>query len=167
MSIKTRLRKLEQISAFEPPRCDCPFPTTHYELANGTVYPPVPPCLRGQCPEAGKVGKGPPPVRMITLGCSVRPADGPAPGWTIKVDDFRLWDPETDRPRLRIIVWRDAETGRLRYHGPPRWWEIEGIEEPRVVRGVGVPERLEAIVAELRETDETRGVAAQSCEGLQ
>jgi hypothetical protein len=88
-----------------------------------------------------------------------RPEDGPPPGREVRVEDFRAYDPETDRPRLRVIVWRDGE-GRLRYHGPPRWYEIDGIEEPRLVRAVGVTETLEEIVAELRRTDETPTLTA-------
>jgi len=155
MSIKARLRKLELVAAPDPPRCDCPLPTTHYELADGSIYPPAPPGLRGRCPQAGGFRNSRPPARTVTMGRLALPESGPAPGWPMRVDDFRRWDPEAGRARLRVIVWRDAETGRLHYHGPPRWWEIEGIEEPRVLRGVGVPDRLDAIVAELRETDET------------
>ena len=43
----------------------------------------------------------------------------------------------------------------MRYHGPPRWYEIEGLEEPRVLRAHDVTETMEEIVAQLRRTDET------------
>jgi hypothetical protein len=59
---------------------------------------------------------------------------------------------------VRVIVWRDKE-GRLRYHGPPRWYEIEGLEEARLVRAHNVNEALEEIVAELRRTDQTPTLA--------
>src|SRR5262249_62063382 len=91
----------------------------------------------------------PPRVRMITIGMAGRPEDGPPPGHEVHIDQFRAWDPATDRPRLRVIVWRDGD-GRLRYHGPPRWYDIDGLEEPRVVRAHDVTETLEEIVAELR-----------------
>jgi len=67
--------------------------------------------------------------------------------------------PETNRPRLQVILWRDATSGLLRYHGPPRWYEIEGIEEPRLVGAAGVTETMEEIVAELRRTDGTPTLA--------
>src|SRR5688572_16816863 len=68
----------------------------------------------------------------------------------------RCWQGLRPKPRLCVIVWRDATTGPLSYHGPPRWCEIEGIEEPRVVRAHDVTGTLEEIVEELRRTDETR-----------
>ena len=62
------------------------------------------------------------------------------------------------RTRLQVIVWRDKE-GRLRYHGPPRWHEIEGLEEPRLVRAHDVTETVEEIVRELLQTDQTPTLA--------
>jgi hypothetical protein len=72
----------------------------------------------------------------------------------VRVDQFRAWDSETDKPRLRVIVWRDAD-GLLRYHGPPRWYEIGGLEEPRLVRAHDVTETPEEIAQELWRTDKT------------
>jgi hypothetical protein len=73
-------------------------------------------------------------------------------------------EPPIGKPRVHVIVWRD-DKGRLRFHGPPRWYEIEGIEEPRLVRAHDVTERLEQIVAALRGTDETPTLAELSrCE---
>ena len=56
-------------------------------------------------------------------------------------------------------------TDLLRYHGPPRCYEIERIEEPRVVRAAGVTESMENIVAELRRTDQTSTLAAKCFRG--
>jgi hypothetical protein len=153
MRLKGRMKKLEVLAAPPPARCDCPI-TWHSRLADGSIYPPSVPCLRGKCPEERRWRNEPRPIRTIVIGCAVRPEGGPPPGYPISARQFRAWDPETDRPRLRVIVWRDKE-GRLRYHGPPRWYEIGGIEEPRVVRAHDVYETLAEIVAELRRTDET------------
>jgi hypothetical protein len=155
MRLKGRLKKLEVVVAPPPPKCDCPI-TMHSRLADGSIYPPAVPCLRGECPERWR--PGPPPVKMIIIGCAVRPEEGPPPGHPVRVDDFRAWDPETGRPRLQVIVWRD-DSGNLRYHGPPRWYEIEGIEDPRLVRAHDVTETLYEIVAELHRTDRTPTVA--------
>jgi hypothetical protein len=45
------------------------------------------------------------------------------------------------------------------YHGSGWWYEIEGLEEPRLVRAHDVTESMEEIVAELRRTDETPSLA--------
>lgn len=158
MRLQGRLKKLELVVAPPASACDCPCPTWHAQLADGSIYPPAVPCLRGRCPLDDRFGQES-PHRMIIVGCTVRSEDEPAPGFPVRVEDFRCWDPETNSARLRIIVWRDAESGLLRYHGPPRWYEIEVIEKPRLVRAAGVTESVEEIVAELRRTDETLKLA--------
>jgi len=157
MRLKGRLKKLEVVVAPPPAKCDCPI-TMYYRLADGTTYPPDVPCLRGRCPADDRWREGPAPVKKIVMSMAVRPEDGPPPGYPVRADDFRAWDPETDKPRLRVIVWRD-ESGVLRYHGPPRWYEVEGIEEPRLVQAAGMTESMEEIVAELRQSDETPTLA--------
>src|SRR5262245_55778312 len=154
MRLKGRLKKLEVVVAPPPAKCDCPI-TFRYRLADGSTYPPPVPCLRGKCPNDRSWSEKPKPIRTFVIGCAVRPEDAPPPGCEVRVEQFRAWDPATDKPRLRVIVWRDAATGRLRYHGPPRWYEIEGLEEPRLVRAHDVSESIEEIVEELRRTDET------------
>src|SRR5262249_46230005 len=143
MRLKGRMKKLEVLVAPPPARCDCPI-TWHTELADGSIYPPHVPCLRGKCPEDRRWRHEPRPIRPIVIGCAGRPEDGPPPGREVRVEDFRAWDPKTNRPRLQVIVWRNKE-GRLRYHGPPRWYEIEGVEEPRLVRAAGVTGTMEEI----------------------
>jgi hypothetical protein len=153
MRLKGRLRKLEVLAAPPPAKCDCPI-TFYSRLADGSIYPPSVPCLRGRCPNDNRFRQGPRPIKHIIIGAAVRPEDGPPPGREVRIDDFTAWDPVTDKPRLRVIVWRD-DKGKLRYHGPPRWYDIEGLEEPRLVRAQDVTESMEEIVAELRRTDET------------
>jgi hypothetical protein len=157
MRLKGRLWKLEQIAAPLPPKCDCPI-TFYSRLADGSIYPPSVPCLRGRCPDDNHFREGPRPIKHIIIGMAVRPEGGPPPGCEVRLRDFQAWDPATDKPRLRVILWRDQQ-GRLRYYGPPRWYEIEGLKEPRLVRAVGVTETMEEIVAELRRTDETPSLA--------
>ena|ERR1044071_5338285 len=48
-----------------------------------------------------------------------------------------------------------SHCGLFSYHGPPRWHEIEGIEEPPFLRAKGVEESLAEIVDELRQADMT------------
>jgi hypothetical protein len=153
MRLKGRMKKLEVLAAPPPARCDCPI-TFHARLADGSIYPPGLPCLRGKCPEDRRWRGERPPIRMIVIGAAKRPDGGPPPRREIRLDQFRSWDPVTNRPRLRVIVWRD-KAGWLRYHGPPRWFEIEGLEEPRLVRAHDVTESMEEIVVELRRTDQT------------
>jgi hypothetical protein len=153
MRLKSRLRKLELIVAPPPPACDCPWPVNQYELPNGTLYPPVPPCLRGRCPAIFLPGDLP-TIQVIAFCNTNRTRDEPhRVGWEVGPDAFRVWDPETDRPRLRVLVWRDKDR-RLRYHGPPRWWEL-AVEVPRIIKGIGVPENDEVMIEELRRTDDT------------
>jgi hypothetical protein len=154
MRFKGRLKKLELVIAPPAAQCDCPHCLTYFTLIDGTRYPPHVPCLRGKCIEK-RMPNQPPPVTAIIISPIRRTKDGYGrAGCNVRVHDFRTWDPATDRPRLRIIVWRDAETGRLRYYGPPRWWELE-TEPPLIQRGVGVPATDEEVVEELRRTDDT------------
>jgi len=153
MRLKSRLRKIELVLAQPPPTCDCPWPLMQFELPDGSHYPPLPPCLRGRCPEIRLPGE-PPQVRTIVLGYARYPDGRKNDGVNdVGPSAFRAWDQETDRPRLRVIVWRD-EDGRLRYHGPPRWWEMD-VEYPRIMKGIGVPESDEVMIEELRRTDDT------------
>src|SRR5579872_949391 len=153
MKLNSRLRKLELVLAPPPPRRDCPWPLMQFELPDGTLYPPLPPCLRGRCPEIRLPGE-PAQVQAIILGHARYPDGSKNDGaYDVGPRAFRQWDPATDRPGLRVIVWRE-EDGRLRYHGPPRWWELN-VEAPRIVKGIGVPESDEAMIEELRRTDDT------------
>jgi hypothetical protein len=153
MRLKSRLKKIELVLAPPPPACDCPWPLDQFELPDGSHYPPLPPCLRGRCPVITLPGESP-QVRAIVYG-HARYSDGRISEHVYDVgpDAFRRWDPETDRPRLHVIAWRD-ESGRLRYHGPPRWWELN-VEYPRIIKGIGVSESDEAMIEELRRTDDT------------
>jgi hypothetical protein len=153
MRFKSRLRKLELFVAPPPPTCDCPWPLTQYELPDGTRYPPLPHCLRGRCPVPVLPGDSPPIQAIVFCNANRKREGTELVGYDVGPSAFRVWDQETDRPRLRIVVWRDKD-GRLRYHGPPRWWELH-VEPPRIIKGIGVPESDEAMIEELKRTDET------------
>ena len=164
-SIRGRLRVLEQVPALAP-KCTCPYPTVHWEQANGTVVPPFVSCLHpsGACPAANRPGEV--PVRWITYRGVKRsdyPADYEAEFLEHVDDDWELGDWQFRVANVvRVIVWRDAN-GKLCYYGPPRFWER--LVPGEIIRGPRVPADYDAMVEELkREDDWSAGVEVAGSE---
>ena len=149
-SLKSRLAHLERQPALVP-QCTCPGLTEHYELADGSIVPPIPPCLHpsGKCP-----APDPKRIRHIIITIPQSPAGAVETG---SGDDGQLL-PDDEffmvASEIRVIVWRD-ERGKLCYYGPPRWWER--LTPGRMIKGPRVPETVEEIVAELRRDDDWSG----------
>ena len=154
MRLNSRLRKLELLVAPPAPKCDCLPILDHCTLIDGSIYPPEVPCLRGKCPMTLLPGQSP-LIKRIVYGGVRRLDDGRIEevGHGVRLHHFRSWAPGHSEPQFTIIVWRD-EKGRLRYYGPPRWYELD-IPIYRITKGVGVPDDDQTIIAELRRTDET------------
>ena len=73
----------------------------------------------------------------------------PVPEWDLEDEfHFRSYDPETNGPRLRIIVWRDRQ-GQLFYHGPRHWWRRTWEPAPRLIVGPNCPTDLSDLATEL------------------
>ncbi len=152
--IRTRLALLERTPAFAP-KCTCPYPTLHWERADGTVIPPYVPCLHasGSCPVTNRPGEE--PVHRITyrrVKRSAYPADLEAEFLEHLDDEWDLGDWQFLVANVvRVIVWRDAN-GSLCYYGPPRFWER--LVPGEIIRGPKVPADYEAMIEELKRDDD-------------
>ena len=78
----------------------------------------------------------------------------------MRVEGFRAKDgDQLDEPAPHRLA---KQGGRLLYHEPPRWFEVEGLEEPRLVRGHNVTQPLGEMVPKLPRADENPTLAELS-----
>ena len=132
----------------------CSWPIiTSYELLDGTIFPPTPPCLItwGEC----AAPRDREHIDCIIIGRSLPHADipnfaaRPVEEWDLESEfHFRSYDPETGGPRLHIIVWRD-QLGQLLHHGPRQWWRRTWEPAPCLTIGPNCPTELCDLAAEL------------------